>query len=121
MLRLLIRSDLGRHTFGFCVLDAAVFDVAVFDTVNAPYASAFGRLLFTWLEKPGDRGREGPYPPGPIDSIFWGIQGDTINNENGLFLFLLNCFSPITMDASVVLEFEPFETLVGPFLRGPKG
>ena len=40
--------------------------------------------------------REGPSPPGPINSISWvGPGGDPIYNENRPFLILLECFQQL--------------------------
>ena len=45
----------------------------------------------------GEGDREGPSPPGPINSISWVGPGDPIYNENGPFLLLFDCFSAIAI------------------------
>ena len=63
--------------------------------------------------------REGPSPPGPIDSISWVGPGGTryitkMGPFTSLGLFFSNCNSCIG-------GFGPFETLGDPFPRGPQG
>ena len=76
------------------------------------------QLLWTcdlWPEKPGDR--EGPSPPGPINSISWvGPGGPSIQRKWILFTSLGVLFSNYN---SCIGVFGPFETLGDPFPRGP--
>ena len=66
----------------------------------------------------GGGDREGPFPPGPINSISWVGPGGQIYNENGPFLLLLGYFSAIAIVVAIG-GFGPFKTLGDPFPRGP--
>ena len=60
--------------------------------------------------------REGPSPPGPINSISWEGPGGPNIYQNGPFLLLFQFFSNCS---SCVGGFGTFEILGDPFPRGP--
>ena len=77
-----------------------------------------GGCTHGWRNR-GGGDREGPSPPGLIDSIFLRGPGDPIYNENRPFLLLLSCYSTIAIVC--IGGFGPVETLGALFLEVPRG